>query len=166
MSRQSVPNGRPYGPQIREMMHAFAAKQRGDLISYAELERVTGEARDSNRFRSLMQKWKRTMIRERGYALTCMPKEGYRVMLPDETIRSCAGDSRRVMRTLKRSHEKAAYTPESELSQAGRYSRSVYIASVGRMIHNATSAARDVEKNISLPSSGGADPRIAGRASA
>lgn len=68
--------GRPIEIDVRLLDDAFGIPERGTMISYAEITRVTGESYGTARFENIVTRWREVVLHDYGIASRRQPGEG------------------------------------------------------------------------------------------
>lgn len=128
MSLQSVVTGRPMDPAVRKLMDAFATTPRGETITYAALEAIIGENRRTNRFKSVVMKWRKKMSDEHGKALDNLMNVGYTVCTATGQLNAAGSLMRQASRRVSKAVVYAERTPVEQLAEHDQRRRDHFLA--------------------------------------
>lgn len=115
--------GRPTRAQVEKMMAAFPSINRGDIIQHADIEKAMGEERKSARYRTILSKWRRRVLEERGIFLASELGVGLRAQEPAAQLRTGAGFMKQAARRVTRGLAVTVAVPDAELTPELRAAR-------------------------------------------
>jgi hypothetical protein len=116
--------GVPVGPEVKALMEQLAPGwQEGEVLPYSRIEAIAGCAWRSNRFRTILDSWRRRLMREQNIDTEVVPGVGVRRLTPGERIRASQGDGRSAARKLRRAVVRVHVVPGEKLSEAERHSK-------------------------------------------
>jgi hypothetical protein len=75
----------PTSPDVDRLVATLDYTE-GHLLSHAEIAEAIGTDKGSGRYQTVVDSWKRRMLRDRNIDLRCIRGEGYRVLLPGERV--------------------------------------------------------------------------------
>lgn len=78
--------GVPTSPDVDRLMQMAAGLKDGDMLAYGDIEALINESRSTPRFRTICNRFKLRMFRERNHVLKAVPNDGYKILPPDERI--------------------------------------------------------------------------------
>ena len=152
----SILNGRDRTIQTRLLFDHCNNRNRGDTISYSEIETVITEKHATNGYRTVVCKWRKMMVEKRGIYPVNVRGVGY--MLPDHDGQMDQGavtHVRRATRAWGKGIVIAAVADPEKMSDCNRLQRDFLLTS-GRVLHEQMKATRKlaspvVEPHRSLP---------------
>lgn len=103
--------------ELKALMDAYGEAETGTLIPHEDLESLVGSERNTNRFRTVVARWKRTMFAKCNLEVAARPREGYVVLTPSERVQKASDDTKRIQTGLRRVHYRFAAVPREQLSQ-------------------------------------------------
>lgn len=125
-------------------------QQDGREITHEQLETVLHMSRAQSRYRTVVNKWRRNLLRERGVWLDGQVAQGrgFVVLTPDEMVRYGNRGVRAAGRKLYRSLAILSAPREEQLSEDLRRHRSLLEAAIERMRHEHQTTLREVGKAL------------------
>jgi hypothetical protein len=126
MGIQSIVNGLPTRPDVKLLLEAFKGLERdGRIIQHHEVSQVIGVHHSTNRYRSVVTAWRRTLEREEGIYLDGMKAagQGFVVLAAPEMVRFGCGKLRQATKVVKRGVTAAGLAPDEELDLPDRTRR-------------------------------------------
>lgn len=102
--------------ELGKLMERYGETDPGALITHDEIESAIGMSRDSNRYRTVIARWKRAMFSKCNLEVTSRKGEGYVVMTPAERVQKASDDTRKINNEIRRVHYRFAVVPRSGLS--------------------------------------------------
>lgn len=75
--------GVPTGADVRKLLDAFPDIKPGDVIAYADVAKVIGADHGSNRFKSVTDAWRKTLLRTSNLVIEAVTGRGFR-RLPEQ----------------------------------------------------------------------------------
>lgn len=125
-TRKGVPffQGVPTAPTVAALIDRTGPLSPGDMISHELIEDVVGEARNSNRYRSVVQAWKQRLYElEENHVLESVPGRGYLVLDPSRRITRVKRKMKLSFRRIIREGDIAMRTDTETLTDDERRSR-------------------------------------------
>jgi hypothetical protein len=128
-------DGNPYLDAMVESVMAFAAGlSRGDVLHMERIEHLTGLARYTTGWVSLIKKLKRRMEDARGISFLSVRDVGYKLCTLDENIDEVNRRGRRkAFRALRRAKQSLQCVPAGELSTHQSRRRALYLDKLDEM---------------------------------
>ncbi len=77
--------GVPTAPDVRRLIEAFGVPAEGELIPYAEIEKLIGTSRKTNRGGTVIWRWRQQLMRDHNVLMGCRPT-GLVALLPEERV--------------------------------------------------------------------------------
>ena len=114
-----VTNGTPTAPAVRKILEAHGDLKPGDIIEYATLEECVMEGRDSNRWRTVVNRWRQHLLSE-NIVLEPVRNVGYEVLDPSRRIQHAARQEDGGRKKIGRALHVANGTETDELSREER----------------------------------------------
>lgn len=106
--------GLPTGPDVDMLMRAWPEPKVGDRFEYEAVEKLIGFGRETNRFRTVTNNWRRRWL-ERNCVIECDPSAAFYVASVDQVTAHSYGVLQSVGRKAKRHRRKlASFTPDSD----------------------------------------------------
>jgi hypothetical protein len=102
--------------ELGKLMDIFSEAVPGTLITHDEIESAIGVRRDSNRYWTVLTRWKRAMFSKCNLEVASRKGEGYVVMTPAERVQKASDDTRKINNEVRRVHYRFAAIPRSGLS--------------------------------------------------
>lgn len=98
--------GKPTGPAVALLEAATVSRQLGDLVTYAEISAAIHEPVRTNRFRAVLDAWRKKLYREKNIKTEAVSGQGIRLCLEHERAGHVFGQLRRAGRSIVRgAHE-------------------------------------------------------------
>ena len=120
MSQVETTRFLPVELDLKKLRESFptTALTEGREIKYEALESIIGRARRTNRFQTVIQKWRRLLLVESNIALLTMSNVGFKVATDQQKM--SAGDNYRkqAMRKVQRSIEHYRAVDTNKLSES------------------------------------------------
>ena len=129
--------GVPTAPAVQKLKDRFGAPEPGKVMKYAEIADTIEERRESNRFRSVVEAWRKALEHENGILLRCVPNTGYEALDAHGRIYEAGRTYKHGIRRFYRAGEIATGTDRDLLTDAERKTQDhlVFTASSMRLAH-------------------------------
>jgi hypothetical protein len=137
-----IVNGRPTEPQVRKLMDAFGNTPRGSTITYGQIEGVIGERRGSDRWTTLVGKFKERMLSEKGLHLEVRVNTGYEAVPAGDQLRSVKRIWKSAGRRFSKGIKVAEATPDAELNETEKSVKLHSLTFGSQLLQNIRSAAK------------------------
>lgn len=109
--------GVPTEPDIYRLNERFGKPKEGDEIPWEAIEAVIDEPRDTSRFRTVVSRWRKIMLRDHNIVLKAIGQgRGLVVADPSQRIMDSSGKFKSGMRRIKQSAMLAGTTDRSRLN--------------------------------------------------
>jgi hypothetical protein len=108
---------RDYSTELAALGRLFSGKQRGDLITHAEIEQATKLKQNVSPWNTVLNKFRRGYLRDIGIALRSEKNVGYRLLTVQQQIED-DHHRRRARRALQRDFSEKVFIKDNELDQA------------------------------------------------
>jgi len=139
--------GREVAPDVEKLMERYRnALQPNVALEYAALAELLGVPVDSNRFHTVMVKFRRTAMRELNIDFGAVPGYGLRVLLEEERVSYGVRDLTLAGKRLGRSVARIARSDATKLDSIHLQQRDHAI----RLGSALVDAQRDAEKKIAI----------------
>lgn len=112
--------GVPTDADVEKLRQRYGAPAIGTRISYNDLQIVTGCAKMSNRFKTVVEAWRRKLEREHNLLLKAIPGIGYEVLDNHGRVNLAGTMHHHGLRKIMRAGMIAATTERAELSEPER----------------------------------------------
>jgi len=114
--------GVPQDPDIRKLREAYPEQklEDGQVISYAEIERLLLEHRGSNRWKGVTSKWRKQVKEETGIVIGVERGKGFKVLQDSEKAGLCKSLVKYAANQVKKSLEVSLCIDHSNLSHRER----------------------------------------------
>jgi len=106
---------RDYSLELEALNQLFAGKERGDLVTHAEIEQVTKLKQNVSPWNTVLGKFRRGYLRHTGIALRSEKNVGYRLMTTQEQSEDDY-HRRRARRALQRDFSEKVFMKDEELT--------------------------------------------------
>ena len=110
--------GIPTGPDIEAIRREYpdAALMPGDLIPYADIERLINCRQGSSRFVTVTNQWRRIIERDSNLVIECERNTGFKVLAESGKLSFARNKMRAGMRAVRRSVTVAARIDRAQLT--------------------------------------------------
>lgn len=108
--------GIPTDIDLKKLMEAFGSAKPGDMIAHEDVAATIGAEYGSNRYRTVVSRWRKAMFATCNLELEARIGVGYAVLNASERVRSASDDFKRVGDRLRKVHFRFAAIPRTELS--------------------------------------------------
>ena len=144
--------GVPTAPQVRRLMEKFKDVQAGDAIKLDDISEVIGEPVRSNRFRTIVDAFRRALARDRNFVTERIAGMGtIRILLDSERTGFGARGIRQGSRKVHRSVGVIVATPTEKLTDAERETN-FHVRRLGEAIVTTTrSAMKEIAQIFAAP---------------
>jgi len=148
--------GLPTDLEVRKLTEHFTDihKLRGMTIKHEELERVTGLKRDTNRYRTVITRWRKRVTRETGIELRGDLRAdigiGIRVLSASEQLEFSGDLDHRAGSRIRHSHRAVANIDDSDLTEEERRTKDHRILAA-RHVYQAMIESRKFPVSLPAP---------------
>lgn len=140
--------GIPTGPDVKLLAEAFDPIEPGDEFTHDAMEKVLSIKRDSARYRSVTDAWRRDKLRDENVEIVALPRVGFRALTPNERVDENIKGFRYGTRKQARSVNRIARVKQTEdLDAIHRQKQDHMLRSVPALLE----AARKVVHEIQPP---------------
>lgn len=108
--------GVPTAPDVKKLVDSIGIPKEGDVVAYTQLEKLLRLNRDSFRFRTVLNAWKRKLFAENNVLMTSVPTVGYKAADPSERIVDSKSRVRSGFKKVKMGSVVAGSTDRARLS--------------------------------------------------
>ena len=112
--------GVPVGPDVDVLDRHFNGLTHGQVLAHDDLSDVMGYSRGSSRYRSVINAWRRQLLREHGIELQSVRSIGLRVMTDPERVDAHVDKAALGIRKIARAGKSLSAIPRSTLTTAAR----------------------------------------------
>ena len=126
----------------------------GSVVQHAQIESLLSLRRGESRYKTVTNRWRRTIFDERGIYLDGMTAmgEGYRALTPDEMIRFANRRVRTTGRALKKALAIASAPRDDEITDGNlRAYRARLVGAVAEIAKMNTKALREIASALRPP---------------
>lgn len=142
--------GIPTDAEVQLLLRKYGVPEEGKVITYGELEGLLDVSRSSNRFKSIVSRWRKILFRDHNTLLVAVNGEGYKVALPSERVLFGRRKFRSGMRMQVRALVVVAQTDKARLT-AEEASQAEHIVRIIRASETAARAEARRAKGPELP---------------
>ena len=140
--------GAPVAPDLKRLEEVFGANPAPGVITYAQLVETIGEAKDSNRFRTVLYAWRNRLLKEHNIDTAAERGVGVRILEPDERVSVSLRDVAASVRKVVKSHNRMAVIPESELDRVEAVRRDHALRFTAALSQQAIGGQKDLRKAL------------------
>ncbi len=83
--------------------HPDSSLSEGDIVEYAELERLINVSKNTNRFKTVVSRWKKSLESSVGIVMSCVRNVGYQVQNDSGKLEMASDKQDSANRAIKRS---------------------------------------------------------------
>lgn len=147
MKSMAFNSGIPTAPDVKRLGDAVGVPAIGTVIEYKAVEDAIGSKRDSSRFRSVTEAWRKKLEREHNILVVAIANVGFKFATPSERVENSAMRFKSGLRKIRRAATIAEATPDDGLTPDEKRARA-HIGATGAalLLMNATKA-----KEIKFP---------------
>ena len=116
--------GIPTAPDVDALIEEFGVPEIGTLISYSDISKIIGVTKDKNRFRSVIEAWKKRLDIKHNVIMEAVRNNGYKAMSPSgrigfgsKQIKSAVKKINNVVRIFVRTDKKNLPKDEQEFAE-------------------------------------------------
>ncbi|HNF62090.1 MAG TPA: hypothetical protein PKZ20_10205 [Rhodocyclaceae bacterium] len=135
--------------ELAVLMTTYENVKPGDVLRYDKIAELIGAPYGSSRFRTVVDRFRRTLFVQRNIELNVIRQEGYRVAFAKERLENGVARASRAFKQTRRAAFQVAVIPDSELTTTDQ-ARKTHVQVVLAKVITATSAAA---KDIAPPRS-------------
>ena len=103
--------------ELSALIDRFKDAEPGTLITHEQIEAAVGEKRTKGRYRTIVCRFKKTMLAEFNKELKARHGEGYVVLTPSDRVSHAIHSSSSIHRQIRKTHFRAMMIPRTDLSQ-------------------------------------------------
>ena len=131
--------GRPTQPDVKLIIDKYPSMKPGDEVLYEEVEKIIQTPRNSTRFKTVTNAWRKRMDREHDIFIGVIPNKGFVVEVPSESVYDTKRGIRSGLRRITKSGSKAARINRKQLSAEESRTADHVIAVSAKLVevHNA-----------------------------
>lgn len=148
MSLLTVSQGMPTAVDVRKLRAAFDSRKEGQLIGYDEINEVLRVAKDTHRWRSVVQAWRRQLYRERNELLIAETGKGFVVASPSERIHFSASKYKSGLRFVRRAGDVSGSTDRDRLNEEEKKICDHLVTTTATLKTVANTQARNLRLNL------------------
>lgn len=147
--------GLPTGPELRKLHEAFPdlASLRGTMITHEQLEPIVGAIRKSNRYRTILSRWRKQIEKATGIVIDGTGEAqgvGFMVLADSDQVHFGVNKRKQAQRKIRRWHSSVANVNEEKLTSEERRIREHEMFAAGK-IHAALMETRRPIPRIAPP---------------
>lgn len=116
MSDRVFLGGVPVAPDVDKLFEAFGLPAKGIVFTYRELEEVLGILMDSNRFTSVLNSWRKRLLREHNLVTEAVRGEGVRILTESQRVGHVVHRNRSAYRQARKAYVIGYSTDVGKLS--------------------------------------------------
>lgn len=132
---------------VDALIRLFSAKQRGDLVYYADIESAAVE-RFTPSYNTIMTKFRKRLLKERQIACRCENGVGVRLLHINEQVQHCALDrQKRIRNQASKGIAEVYAAPDESLSDSMRLLKTKQVQELRRV----RTAAREMVDELDSP---------------
>ena len=120
--------GEPTAHDVQAIRDAFPDLKPGDIVRYDALENIIGKQRSSNRWHTVVAKWRRRIEVDDNLMTRAVIGVGYEILDAKGRIEVSANQYHHGIRRIVTASIRANATDPDELDDAGRHTRAFVIA--------------------------------------
>lgn len=147
----SILNGRSTDIPVRALMEKFGDRKRGDLIEYADIEKVADIQRGTARWNTVTQRFLREMREQKAIHLKCEMNTGYRLCTPDQQLRAGVDRGKRAHKQLAKGVRIIEVIPDKDLAPPLRTERDHAVRLFADSVQRLRSDTKALTVRISSP---------------
>ncbi len=111
--------GIPTKPDVEKLMDHFSV-QEGDVIEHENIIAVIGVEPSSNRYRNVVNAWRKALLTQKNLLLVAIPSVGYKVLTPTERVAHGVDGFVKSGRRIRKNAFLLGLVPDQELSGVDR----------------------------------------------
>jgi hypothetical protein len=139
------PGGLPTEPELAKLDAAFLpVKTPGFVIKHEEFEAVIGSKRATPRYRTVLEAWRRRILKHHNHITGPVRGVGIKFLLPDEQSEKVCDQFGQGMRKVKRAHALSFRTDVARMSPEYRRSNEHVQRVTSALILHAATAAKEL----------------------
>jgi hypothetical protein len=110
-------------PELKALTARFGTPAEGTTLLHADIEAAIGvtRAEQPHRYRTVVDRWIRQLLRVSNIHLAAQRNLGYRVLSPEERVERNIQDSAGGLRALRRATERLQSIPRERLGDGARH---------------------------------------------
>jgi len=109
--------GLPTDPEIRTLYERYGVPEEGIIITYEELEEVLNCKRTTQRFQTVVSRWRRQLESQHNTLMVAVARVGYKAAVPEERVMFGMSQIRQSQRRERRAREVLAGTDSTRLDK-------------------------------------------------
>lgn len=111
--------GVPQDPDVRKLRESYPESrlEQGQIIPYSEVESILQERQNTNRYRSVTNKWRKQVEEETGVMIGVERGEGFKVLQENEKLDLSSSKLRTAKRASRRAYEVGSLVEPSRLTE-------------------------------------------------
>lgn len=102
--------------ELKALREHYAEVEPGKVITHEEIEAVVGVKRDTNRYRTVMTRFKRMMLLDFNVELKARSGAGYVVLTASDRVRAGIDSGHKIHRQIRKTHYRLTVIPREQLS--------------------------------------------------
>jgi hypothetical protein len=136
-------------PELRRLLEAFGVPKQDTLVSYAAIaEAIGGDLTFiMPRFRTIMHRWRRTLLREHNLDSLVKRGEGIAFLTESDRLQAAEGDFRRGAKIIRKASVRGGLVDRSKLDEPGALRAEKFQEAAAAVFRSAT----DVYKALPAP---------------
>jgi len=109
--------GVPTDGELKLLLEAFDDLKEEAVITHDQITEVIGVEWKTDRYRTVTDRWKKTIFREQNIDIAAIPSVGFRVLTPDERVKYGIKDAGSAHRKLTRARTRTGRADTKRLSE-------------------------------------------------
>lgn len=115
--------GLPTDLDVKKLAERFGVPAPGTLLRHEEIAECIGAAWKSNRYRTVLNQWRRKLLKEQNLDTIVEAGEGLKILRPIERVDASEADFKSSTRKLRKAAVRVSLVDEKTLDEPGRRRR-------------------------------------------
>ncbi len=112
----AVGSGVPTAPDVERLCFAFPTLEAGTTITKQQISEVIKVDKDANRWKTVVDRWRKKLFAESNVVLRAIPNVGFMVSDPMDRVDVSAGHAKKGVRQVSKASAIASRTDRSQLT--------------------------------------------------
>ena len=130
--------------ELKLMDKAFSEAKPGDVIPHEDIEKTINLSRKESRYRTVISRWRRDMLKTKNLDIESRRGEGYAVLTPTERVSSGSRHIGLHNRAMKRTFYRVSTIPREQLDSTEAKTADHLQVFMAKMIDDMSSASRQI----------------------